>query len=373
MGLIAFEGVNQVFVDEAVGGHIVAIAGCREASVGHTITNVDYEGNGIKSIPIDPPTVCMTFTTNDSPLVGQEGNGATSQAIYEWLMREAETNVSIIVKKSDGVGDDPLSIPDGIQVFGRGELQLGIIIENMRRDGFELGVGPPQVVYQRGETEDDILEPVEEVQIECGTEFVNAVMEKMTDRKADLIDLENQGETSKIMFHCPTRGLMGYRNEFLNDTRGTGSLNYIFHGHVPHKGPIKKISDKKGALIATGTGTATIYALDNLQSRGSFFISPGDKVYPGMVIGDHNKPADMECNPVKNKQLNNMRAAGKDEKSKLVPAIQKSLETYIAEIRDDEVIEVTTQSIRLRKFLMDSNSRKKHSRAKRKLVFASPV
>lgn len=369
--LIAFNGLNQEFVEEAHGGHIVAVAGFKNASVGHTLCDPNNE-EAIMSTPIDPPTVCMTFGTNDSPLVGEEGNGATSAMIYNWLMKEAETNVSIVVKKNEQVSDDPFQMGDGVQVFGRGELQLAIIIENMRRDGFELSVGPPQVVYQKGEGE-EILEPIEEVEIECGTDFSSVVVEKMSERRADMVDMVNHGASTKLTFLCPTRGLMGYRNEFLNDTRGTGTLNYIFHGYAPHKGLIKKTQDKKGAMIATDSGAATTYALDNLSSRGVFFLAPGAKCYAGMIIGDHNKPGDMECNPSKAKQMTNVRSVTKDDKARLAPPLVKSLENFISDIRDDEIIEVTTKNIRLRKAILDPNLRKRMQRSKKKLILASEI
>lgn len=368
MKLIAFDGLEQVFIDEAKGGHIVAIAGFKgTATVGHTLCNPAVT-EAIESTPIDPPTVCMTFGPNDSPLVGKEGNAATSAMIYEWLQKEAETNVSIVIKKNDNSGD-PLALSDGVQVFGRGELQLGIIIENMRRQGFELSVGPPQVVYKRGD-DGEPLEPIEDVRIECLTEHANIVVEKMTDRKGEMQDMVNLGETTRLTFHTPTRGLMGYRNEFLNDTRGKGVLNYMFHGYSEYKGIIKKSQDKRGAMVSVDNGQATTYSLDGLQSRGTFFIKPGDRVYAGMIIGEVSKAGDMECNPMKSKQLTNVRAAGKDDKAKLAPPVVKALEATIADIRDDEVIEVTTKSIRLRKRLLDSNARKKFTRSKRTLLFS---
>lgn len=365
--LIAFDGLDQVFVDEAVGGEIVAISGFKNASVNHTLCAPGWT-EGIEAVPIDPPTVCMTFAPNDSPLVGQEGNAATSAMIWNWLLKEAETNVSIILRKHTN-DDDPLALSDGVQVFGRGELQIGIIIENMRREGYELSVGPPAVVYKAGE-DGEILEPVEDVHIECRSEFSSIVVEKMSDRKAEMVDMVNLGETTRMQFYCPTRGLMGYRNEFLNDTRGTGVLNYIFHGHSKFKGTITKQSDKRGAIIATDQGDVTAYALDGLQSRGTFFVEPGVKVYSGMIIGDNNKAGDMECNPVRAKQLTNMRASGKDEKAKVAPALVKSLEQYIADIRDDEVIEVTTKNIRLRKRILCDKERRKFIRTKRKIVIS---
>lgn len=362
--LLSTVGLEKVKVDSASGGEIITIAGCKVGTVNCTLADGAIT-EPIKHIPIDPPTVAMTFLPNDSPFVGAEGNGATAAMIRDWLHKEAETNVSITIKDDD---DDEGS-QAACKVFGRGELQLGILIENMRREGFELAVSAPSVVMKKGE-DGEILEPIEEVVIECDAQYQGCVIDKLSERKADMVDLVNLGGKVKLVFHVCTRGLIGYRTEFLNDTSGTGVINNLFHSYVPHRGEIQRSIDKKGAIVASQMGTTTTYGIEGLQARGSFFIGAGQKCYPGMVVGEASKVTDVDCNPCKLKQLTNIRAAGKDEKAVLIAPIVKSLEQYISDVRDDEMIEVTTKSIRLRKKIMDQSERLRAKKKKKKLAFS---
>lgn len=351
--LHVFRGVEKVPVEEAVAGDIVSIAGLEKASVSDTLCDLSVS-EPIKSTPIDPPTMAITLGVNDSPLAGTEGSKVTSRMIRDRLFSEAETNVAITVKESDS--------KDAFEVGGRGELQLGVLIENMRREGFELSVSRPRVLFKKGEG-DQILEPIEEVVIDVDDEFSGSVVEKLSSRKGEMMEMKpSSGGKTRLVFHVPSRGLIGYQSEFLTDTKGSGVLNRIFHEYAPYKGEIA--SKKNGALIATDPGEAVAYALWNLQDRGILFVKPQQKVYSGMIVGENAKQGDLEVNVLKGKQLTNVRASGTDEAIRLSPPKELTLEEMITYISDDELVEVTPKSIRLRKKLLDSNDRKRQSRSK---------
>lgn len=348
-----FRGVEKVAVEEAEAGDIVSIAGLEKASVSDTLCDLS-QSKPIKSTPIDPPTMAITLGVNDSPLAGLEGSKVTSRMIRDRLFAEAETNVAITVKESDS--------KDAFEVGGRGELQLGVLIENMRREGFELSVSRPRVLFKRGEGE-EILEPVEEVVVDVDDSFSGSVVEKLSSRKGEMIEMKpSSGGKTRIVFYVPSRGLIGYQGEFLTDTKGTGVLNRIFHDYVPYKGDMT--TKKNGALIATDPGEAVAYALWNLQDRGVMFVKPQQKVYAGMIIGENSKQGDLEVNILKGKQLTNVRASGTDEAIRLTPPRELTLEDMITYISEDELVEVTPKSLRLRKKLLDSNDRKRVSRSK---------
>ena len=351
--LHVFRGVEKIPVEEAVAGDIVSIAGLEKASVSDTLCDLSVT-NPIKSTPIDPPTMAITISVNDSPLAGTEGSKVTSRMIRDRLFAEAETNVAIKVKESDA--------KDAFEVGGRGELQLGVLIENMRREGFELSVSRPRVLFKK-DTNGEILEPVEEVVVDVDDAFSGVVVEKLSSRKGEMIEMKpSSGGKTRIVFYVPSRGLIGYQSEFLTDTKGSGVLNRIFHAYVPYKGDL---NDKKnGALISMETGEAVAYALWNLQDRGVMFIKPQQKVYSGMIVGENAKQGDLEVNVLKGKQLTNIRASGTDEAIRLTPPRELTLEDMITYISDDELVEVTPKSLRLRKKLLDSNDRKRASRSK---------
>ncbi len=351
--LHVFRGVEKIPVEEAEAGDIVSIAGLEKASVSDTLCDVTVI-QPIKSTPIDPPTMAITIGVNDSPLAGTEGSKVTSRMIRDRLFAEAETNVAIKVKESDA--------RDAFEVGGRGELQLGVLIENMRREGFELSVSRPRVLFKKGEGE-EILEPIEEVVVDVDDNFTGVVVEKLSSRKGEMIEMKpSSGGKTRLVFYVPSRGLIGYQSEFLTDTKGTGVLNRIFHNYASYKGEM--ISKKNGALIATEPGEAVAYALWNLQDRGIMFIKPQQKVYSGMIIGENSKQGDLEVNVLKGKQLTNIRAAGSDEAIRLTPPRDLTLEDMITYVGDDELVEVTPKSLRLRKKLLDSNDRKRMSRSK---------
>lgn len=351
--LHVFRGVEKIAVDEAEAGDIVSIAGLEKASVSDTICDLSVS-MPIKSTPIDPPTMAITLGVNDSPLAGTEGSKVTSRMIRDRLFAEAETNVAIKVKESD--------TKDAFEVGGRGELQLGVLIENMRREGFELSVSRPRVLFKKGEG-DQILEPVEEVVVDVDDNFSGVVVEKLSSRKGEMIEMKpSSGGKTRIVFYAPSRGLIGYQGEFLTDTKGTGVLNRIFHAYVPYKGDM--VNKKNGALIATDPGEAVAYALWNLQDRGVMFIKPQQKVYSGMIIGENSKQGDLEVNVLKGKQLTNVRASGTDEAIRLTPPRELTLEDMITYISEDELVEVTPKGLRLRKKMLDSNDRKRLGRAK---------
>lgn len=303
--------------------------------------------------PVDPPTLAMTFSVNNSPLAGREGDKVTSRVIRARLMREAEGNVAIRVAET--------ADKDAFEVAGRGELQLGVLIETMRREGFELSISRPRVLFRRDDA-GKLLEPIEEVQIDVDDAYTGVVVEKVSQRKGELKDMRpSGGGKTRLTFHAPSRGLIGYHGEFLTDTRGTGIMHRLFHDYGPHRGPIS--GRRNGVLVSLEQGTAVPYALWNLEERGVLFIDPGVQVYGGMVIGEHSRDNDLDVNPLKAKQLTNFRAAGKDEAVRLTPPRKLTLEQAIAYIADDELVEVTPKSIRLRKRALDPNERKKLARA----------
>lgn len=352
--LLAYRGLKREPVEEVQAGDIIAIAGLETATVANTLCDPSIN-EPIYAQPIDPPTLSMTFSVNDSPLAGREGKKVTSRLIRERLLREAESNVSIRIQES--------SDKDSFEVSGRGELQLGVLIENMRREGFELSVSRPRVVYKRDEATNQTLEPIEEVQIDVDEEFSGVVMEGMGLRRGEMIDMRPSfGGKVRLTFLAPSRGLIGYQSEFMTQTRGTGVMTRLFHSYAVYKGDIEK--HRNGVLISNGIGQAVAYALFNLEDRGFFFVSPGDDVYEGMIIGEHTRGNDLEVNALKAKQLSNVRAAGKDEAIRLTPPKKLTLEQALTYIQDDELVEVTPKVIRLRKRYLDANERKRLSRSK---------
>ncbi|HKT13913.1 MAG TPA: translational GTPase TypA [Allosphingosinicella sp.] len=349
--IIAFRGLDRVAVDQAGAGDIVAIAGLTKATVSNSIVEPSVT-EPIDAQQIDPPTLAMTFTVNDSPMAGREGSKVTSRMILERLEREAEGNVAIRVTHS--------AERDSFEVAGRGELQLGVLIETMRREGFELSISRPRVLFRDGPNGRE--EPYETVVIDVDEDYSGTVVDKMAQRKAELTDLRpSGGGKTRITFSAPSRGLIGYHGEFLSDTRGTGIMNRLFERYGPYKGPIE--GRKNGVLISNGGGTAVAYALGSLEERGVLMVSPGEPVYEGMIVGENAKPEDLEVNPLRAKQLTNFRAsAGKDDAIRLTPPRKLTLEQAIAYIDDDELVEVTPQSIRLRKRFLDPHERKRASR-----------
>ena len=346
--VLAFRGLERAALDEASAGDIVSIAGLPNATVAHTICASSVEAP-LPAQPIDPPTLSMTFRVNDSPLAGTEGTKVTGRMIRDRLLQEAEGNVALKVTESDE--------RDSMIVAGRGELQLGILIETMRREGFELSVSRPSVLMQRNEA-GQLLEPIEEVVIDLDEEHQGAVVQKLSERKADLIEMRpSGGGRVRLIFHAPTRGLIGYQGELLTDTRGTGIINRLFHGYAPHKGLIQ--GRRNGVLISTDQGEAVAYALWNLEDRGPMMIEPGARVYQGMIVGEHTRGNDLEVNELKGKKLTNIRTTSKDEAVRLTPPIRMVLEKALSYIEEDELVEVTPESIRLRKRHLDPNERKK--------------
>jgi len=349
--ILAFRGLAKVPVDEARAGDIVAIAGLQKATVADTLADVSIN-EPIPAPPIDPPTLAVTVSINSSPLAGRDGSKVQSRVIRERLMREAEGNVAIRVRDAED--------KDAFELAGRGELQLGVLIETLRREGFELSISRPRVLFKEDPETGERLEPVEEVVVDVDQEYSGVVIEKLTMRKGELVDMREAGAgKSRITLHCPTRALVGYQGEFLTDTRGTGVLNRIFHGYTPHKGAIE--GRRNGVLISNSNGPAVAYALFNLEDRGKMFITPGTDVYQGMIIGEHSRDNDLDVNPIKGKQLTNIRAAGKDEAIRLTPPITLSLEQAIAYVQDDELVEVTPGAIRLRKRVLFPGDRKRRA------------
>ena len=352
--LLTFDGIKRVPVEEASAGEIVAVAGLSNTTVADTIGDLTLD-SAVPSTPIDPPTMSITIAVNDSPLAGQEGSKVTSRMIRDRLFKEAEGNVSIRVSETGG--------SDAFEVAGRGELQLGVLIETMRREGFELSVSRPRVLY-REDASGQRLEPIEEVVIDVDEEHTGTVVEKISLRKGEMVDMRpSGGGKTRIIFYVPSRGLIGYQGEFLTDTRGTGMMNRLFHDYAPYKGDIP--GRRNGALISTDKGEAVAYAIFNLQDRGIMFIETGSKVYEGMIVGEHTRDNDLEINVLKEKQLSNVRSKGADEKIVLVPPMKMTLEQMISYIQDDELVEVTPKSLRLRKSQLDANERKKIQRAKK--------
>uniref|UniRef100_UPI002611B6A1 translational GTPase TypA n=1 Tax=uncultured Lentibacter sp. TaxID=1659309 RepID=UPI002611B6A1 len=347
----AFRGLAQQDIEEALAGDIVSIAGMSKATVADTICALAVD-TALPAQPIDPPTITVTFGINDSPLAGREGKKVQSRVIRDRLMKEAESNVAIKVTDTPG--------GEAFEVAGRGELQMGVLIENMRREGFELGISRPKVLLR--EENGQTLEPIEEATIDVDDEYSGVVIEKLTGgRKGDLVEMRPAGAgKTRIIAHVPSRGLIGYHGEFLTDTRGTGVLNRVFHGWAPHKGPMP--GRRAGVLISMEAGEAVAYALWNLEDRGKMFIGAQTKIYQGMIIGEHSRENDLEVNPLKGKKLTNVRASGTDEAVRLTTPITLSLEEAIAYINDDELVEVTPESIRLRKRFLDPHERKRASK-----------
>ncbi|HUI34916.1 MAG TPA: translational GTPase TypA [Stellaceae bacterium] len=349
--LLAYRGLERIGVEEARAGDIIAVAGLAETTVADTLCAPEVT-EALAADPIDPPTLAMTFSVNDSPLAGREGTKVTSRMIAERLRREAEGNVAIKVQEN--------AQRDAVEVSGRGELQLGVLIETMRREGFELSISRPRVLFRNEGGQR--LEPVEEVFVDVDEEYAGVVVEKMSRRKAEMQEMRPSGGGKlRLTFLAPTRGLIGYHGEFLTDTRGSGVMSRIFHGYAPYKGAVE--GRINGVLISTASGAAVAYALWNLEERGAMFVTPGDAIYPGMIIGAHSRDNDLDVNPAKGKQLTNIRTTSKDEAVRLTPPILMSLEEAIAYIADDELAEVTPKSIRLRKRLLDANDRKRASRS----------
>jgi GTP-binding protein len=350
--LLSFRGLDRVPVDEAQAGDIVAIAGLTEATVPDTIGGPDLAAP-LPATPVDPPTLAMTFRINDGPLAGREGKKVTSRQIRDRLYREAEGNVAIKVSDSNEF--------EAFEVAGRGELQLGVLIEQMRREGFELTIGRPRVLTRINPETGAREEPMEEALIDVDEPYSGVVVDKMARRKGEMTDMRpSGGGKQRITFLIPSRGLIGYHGEFLTDTRGTGIMNRLFAGYAPWKGPIE--GRRNGTLISTEPGEAIHYALFYIQERGTLFVSPGEKVYQGMILGEHSRGSDLEVNPIKEKKLTNIRAAGKDDAMLLIPPRKMSLEQAIAYIEDDELVEVTPGAIRLRKRFLDPHERKRNER-----------
>ena len=350
--LMTFSGLDRVPVDEVQAGDIIAIAGLSDATIPDTIAAPDVT-EPLPAIPVDPPTLAMTFRINDGPLGGREGKKVTSRQIRDRLFKETEGNVAIKVKISEEV--------DAFEVAGRGELQLGVLIEQMRREGFELTIGRPRVLTRDNPETGEREEPFEEALIDVDESYSGVVVEKMSLRKGQMQDMRPSGGGKvRLTFHIPSRGLIGYHGEFLTDTRGTGMMNRLFLGYRPWAGPIE--GRRNGSLISNSDGEAIQYALFYLQERGTLFVDPGVKVYVGMILGEHSRDNDLEVNPIKEKKLTNIRAAGKDEALLLIPPRKMSLEQAIAYIEDDELVEVTPGAIRLRKRHLDPHERKRHAR-----------
>ena len=353
--VLAFRGLERVPVDSAEAGDIVAISGLTTATVADTICDPTVTAP-IFAQPIDPPTLTMTFRINDGPLAGKEGDKVQSRVIRDRLLREAEGNVALKVTAS-------LNETDAFEVAGRGELQLGILIETMRREGFELTVGRPRVVFRTDEATGEKLEPIEEVIVDVDEAYTGVVVQKLSERRAEMRDMRPSGHgRQRIVFHAPTRGLIGYQSELMSDSRGTAIMNRLFHGYAPYVGEIP--GRHTGALLSNSDGDAVAYAIFNLQDRGPMFIEHGTKVYAGMIIGEHTRGNDLELNVIKGKKLTNVRASGKDEAVVLTPPIRMSLEKALAYVGEDELVEVTPKSIRLRKAILDPHERKRVSRAK---------
>jgi len=349
--LLTFQGIERIPVDEVEAGDIIAIAGLENTSVADTICSPEVV-NPIKTTPIDPPTMSVTIGVNDSPYAGTEGSKVTSRMIRDRLFKEAEGNVAVKVAES--------ASKDAFEVSGRGELQLGVLIETMRREGFELSVSRPRVLLKEGEN-GKMLEPIEDVQVDVDEEYSGIVVEKLSMRKGELVEMRNSsGGKVRLKFLMPSRGLIGYQGEFLTDTRGTGIMSHVYHSYAPFKGEIQ--GRRNGVLISNSTGVSVAYALWNLEERGFLIIHPQVRVYEGMIIGQHSRDNDLDVNPLKAKQLTNIRTTSKDEAVKLTPPRELTLEQAIAYIEDDELVEVTPKSIRLRKRILDPNMRKRESR-----------
>ena len=351
--VLAFRGLGREPIEEGVAGDIVSLSGLAKANVADTFVDPSIS-EPIQAQPIDPPTLSMTFRVNDSPLAGTEGKKVTSRLIWDRLVKEAEGNVALQVERSTEA--------EAFTVSGRGELQLAVLIETMRREGFELGVMRPKVVMKDDPDTGEKLEPIEEVVIDVDDEHTGVIVQKLQERKADMMEMKPSGAgRTRLVFHAPTRGLIGYQGELLSDTRGTAIMNRVFLEYAPYKGAIK--GRHTGVLVSMEQGEAVAFALFNLEDRGPMMIHPGDKVYQGMIIGEHSRDNDLEVNVMKGKKLTNVRASGTDEAVRLTPPLQMTLERSLAYIADDELVEVTPQSIRLRKIHLDPHERKKAAKA----------
>ena len=350
--LLTFNGLVREPARRVSAGDIVAIAGLKTATVADTVAAAEAPA-ALAASPVDPPTLAMRFTINDSPLAGREGDKVTSRMLRDRLFREAESNVAIDLHTIDG--------EDGIEVHGRGELQLGVLIETLRREGYELSVSRPRVLYRTDPVTGARLEPLEEVIVDVDDDHVGVVVESLGSRSGEMSDMRpSGGGKTRIGFIAPSRGLIGFLGVLMNDTRGTGVMSRVFHGYGPHRGPLE--DRRRGVLISTGDGEAVEYALHNLEERGVLFVEPGERVYRGMIVGEHSRGNDLEVNPLKTKQLTNIRAAGKDDAIRLTPARKLRLEEAISYIAGDELVEVTPNSIRLRKALLDPHARRRAQR-----------
>ncbi|UVC08366.1 translational GTPase TypA [Rhizobium sp. TH2] len=351
--ILAFRGIERTALDEAHAGDIVAIAGLSKGTVADTFCDPSVT-EALHAQPIDPPTVTMSFIVNDSPLAGTEGDKVTSRVIRDRLLKEAEGNVALKIEEAEG--------KDSFFVSGRGELQLAVLIETMRREGFELAVSRPRVVMHKDEA-GTVMEPIEEVVIDVDEEHSGIVVQKMSERKAEMVELRpSGGNRLRLRFYAPTRGLIGYQSELLTDTRGTAIMNRLFHAYQPFKGNIG--GRVNGVLLSNASGEAVAYAMFNLEDRGPMIIEPGEKVYAGMIIGIHTRDNDLEVNVLKGKQLTNIRSVNKDEAVKLTPPIRMTLDRALSWIQDDELMEVTPKSIRLRKMYLDANDRKRFEKSR---------
>ncbi len=350
--LMGFRGLDRVNIEEAEPGDIIAIAGMTDATIPDTICDPAVAAP-LPATPVDPPTLAMTFRINDGPLGGREGKKVTSRQIRDRLFRETEGNVAIKITAS--------SESDAFEVAGRGELQLGVLIETMRREGFELTIGRPRVLTRPNPTTGEREEPMEEVLVDVDEPYTGVVVEKISKRKGVMQDMRPSGGGKiRLTFHMPSRGLIGYHGEFLTDTRGTGIMNRIFKGYEPWAGAIE--GRRNGSLISNSDGEAIQYSLWYLQERGTLFVDPGEKIYLGMILGEHSRDSDLDVNAIKEKKLTNIRAAGKDEAMLLIPPRRMSLEQAIAYIEDDELVEVTPTAIRIRKRYLDPHERKRHEK-----------
>jgi GTP-binding protein len=350
--LLAFRGLKRTGVDDALAGDIVAVSGLSKATVADTLCAVEV-ADALPAQPIDPPTIAITVSINDSPLAGRDGDKVQSRVIRARLLREAEANVAIKVAETED--------KDALEVAGRGELQLGVLIETLRREGFEVSISRPRVVYQADPETGARLEPIEEVVIDVDDDYTGVVIEKLSARKAELTDMTPSGAgKTRLTFLAPSRALIGYQGEFLTDTRGSGVLNRLFARYEPYKGAIE--GRRNGVLVSNSDGDMSAFALWNLEDRGVMFVGAGEKTYQGMIIGENAKPDDLDVNPMKAKQLTNIRSAGKDEAIRLTPPRRPTLEQAIAYIGDDELVEVTPKAIRLRKRVLNPSFRKKRMR-----------
>ncbi|CAI9089280.1 OLC1v1023830C3 [Oldenlandia corymbosa var. corymbosa] len=345
--LMKKKGTSMVLVDSACAGDIVSMAGLTKPAIGHTVATVEVT-TPLPTVDLDPPTISMTFGVNDSPLAGRDGTHLTGGKIGDRLLAEAETNLAINVIPG---------MSDSFEVQGRGELQLGILIENMRREGFELSVSPPKVMYKTENGEK--LEPIEEVTIEVNEEHVGLILDALSHRRAEVVEMgpvPGHSDRTKICLTCPSRGLVGYRSVFSSDTRGTGFMHRAFMAYEKYRGPLGNV--RKGVLISMGRGAITAYALMSLEPRGILFVTPGMETYDGMIVGEHSRETDLDVNPVRMKELTNIRAATKDDNVKLTPPRLMTLEEAIGYVAADELIEVTPKAIRLRKRYLDVTKRK---------------